>query len=121
MPTTARHSLATATGFAVTLPPANGTGFRVRFLVTVTAAGGNYTIVAAGSDKMNGFAHLFGDDAAALGGFAHVAGTATTVTLDGSTRGGFIGDVVEVEDVATALWQVRMFGHASGTEATPFS
>jgi hypothetical protein len=50
-----------------------------------------------------------------------VTTTGVTITMDGSTRGGFAGDVVELEDVATNVWAVRMFGHATGTEATPFS
>ncbi|SRR6266487_3731992 len=110
-----------ATGFQVTLPPALGKGFKCRFVVKTTASGGNYTIVAAGSDKLNGFAHLPGDDAAALAGWATAAGTATTITMDGSTRGGFAGDLVEVEDLISAVWHVRLYGHSSGTEATPFS
>lgn len=107
------------TGFAITLPAANGTGARFRIFVAATVSSGSHTIVAAGSDVMKGFAHLFGDDTSALGGFSTTAGT--TITMDGSTRGGFAGDVIELEDVASAVWAVRMFGHATGTEATPFS
>lgn len=110
-----------ATGFQVTLPAANGTGYTVKFIVKTTNSGGSYTIVCAGSDKMNGYLHAFGDDASAVGGFATSAGTATTFTMDGSTRAGFAGDYVEVTDYATGLWSVRAYGHATGTEATPFS
>lgn len=107
------------TGFATTLPLANGTGAKFKFFVAATVASGNHTIVCAGSDVLKGFCHLFGDDAAALGGFSTTAGT--TITMDGSTRGGFAGDVIELEDVASGIWAVRMYGHATGTEATPFS
>jgi hypothetical protein len=108
------------TGFAVTLPAANGTGSKYRFFIAATVSSGNHTIVtASASDVMKGFAHLFGDDTSALGGFSTI--TAVTITMDGSTRGGFAGDIVELEDVATNVWSVRMFGHATGTEATPFS
>jgi len=108
------------TGFAITLPVANGTGARFRFYVAATVSSGNHTIVtASASDVYKGFAHLFGDDTSALGGFSTTTGV--TITLDGSTRGGFAGDVIELEDVSSGVWSVRIFGHATGTEATPFS
>jgi hypothetical protein len=109
-----------ATGFATTLPVANGTGAKFRIFIATTVSSGSHTIVtASASDVYKGFAHLTGDDAAALGGFSTTTGV--TITMDGSTRGGFAGDVVELEDVATGVWAVRIFGHATGTEATPFS
>lgn len=109
-----------ATGFATTLPAAKGTGAKYRFFIATTVSSGSHTInTASASDVYKGFAHLFGDDAAALGGFSTTTGV--TITMDGSTRGGFAGDIVELEDVATNVWSVRMYGHATGTEATPFS
>lgn len=108
-----------ATGFATTLPSALGLGTKLKFFIATTVSSGNHTIVAAGSDVMKGFAHLFGDDTSALGGFATTSGT--TITMDGTTRGGFAGDYIEIEDVASGVWSVRMYGHATGTEATPFS
>ena len=107
------------TGFATTLPAALGTGMKLRFFVAATVSSGSHTIVTAGTDVMKGFAHFFGDDASALGGFSTT--TATTITMDGSTRGGFAGDIVELDDVASGIWSVRIYGHATGTEATPFS
>ena len=87
--------------------------------MAATVSSGHHTIVCAGGDVYKGFAHLFGDDASALGGFSTTSGT--TITMDGTTRGGFAGDVVELEDVASGIWSVRIYGHATGTEATPFS
>mgnify|MGYP007089703435 FL=1 len=83
------------------------------------ASGSRTIVTASASDVYKGFAHLTGDDAAALGGFSTTTGV--TITMDGSTRGGFAGDYIELEDVASGVWSVRMFGHATGTEATPFS
>ena len=109
-----------ATGFAITLPVANGTGSLFRFFIATTVSSGSHTIVtASASDVYKGFAHLTGDDAAALGGFATTTGV--TITMDGTTRGGIAGDIVELEDVATGVWSVRIFGRASGVEATPFT
>jgi len=111
--------ISNSTGFAITLPAALGTGLRLRFYVGTTVASGTQTIVVSGSDVMKGFAHQFGDDASALGGFSTTS--AGTITMDGSTRGGFAGDWIDMEDVASGVWSVRMYGHATGTEATPFS
>lgn len=108
-----------AAGVAVTLPAATGSGARYRFVVKTSMSGGNTTITRAGSDVMKGFAHLTADDATALGGFSTTS--ATVITLDGSTRGGYAGDVVELEDIASAVWAVRVLGRATGSEATPFS
>lgn len=111
-----------ATGFAITLPAASGTGWKVRLAIKTTITSGTTTIkVANTTDGMIGFAHLFGDDAAALGGFATTANTDDTITMDGSTRGGFAGDLIEIEDLVSGSFGVRIWGHASGTEATPFS
>jgi hypothetical protein len=95
-------------------------GCEVPLFIATTVSSGSHTIVtASASDVYKGFAHLFGDDTSALGGFSTTTGV--TITMDGSTRGGFAGDVVELEDVATNVWAVRIYGHATGTEATPFS
>lgn len=106
------------TGFATTLPAATGSGAKYRFVIKATVASGNHTIVATG-------AHLFGncftisDNSAAVLGYK--ANGATTITMDGSTRGGIKGDVIEIEDVATNVLIVRMTVAGTGSEATPFS
>ena len=40
--------------------------------------------------------------------------------MDGSTQGGLVGDKVVFTDVGTNLWQVNVWGAATGTEASPF-
>ncbi|MCA9687878.1 MAG: hypothetical protein KC457_37315, partial [Myxococcales bacterium] len=49
------------------------------------------------------------------------ASTSDTITFNGSTTGGIKGATVELQDVASNLWAVRVVGAATGTEATPFS
>lgn len=110
-----------AAGIAVTLPAATGSGRKIKFVVGTSITSNTTTLTCAGSDKMQGFALAFQDDASALGGFGAVAGTSTVFTMDGSTRGGYAGDVVEITDVAAARWQVEFVGKQTGTEATPFS
>ena len=52
-----------------------------------------------------------------------VATESDTITLfvASNTTGGIKGAVIELEDVASAVWQVSYVSDAGGTEATPFS
>lgn len=109
-----------AGGIAVTLPAATGTGDVFRFFVQATFTSDATIKAASASDSFLGHAFLQGDDASALGGFACAAND-DTLTMDGTTKGGYLGAWVEVEDVATGLFHVRYFSKATGTEATPFS
>jgi hypothetical protein len=54
-------------------------------------------------------------------GFIASAGSDDTITWNGTTTGGYVGDMIEIEDIASGLFQVKVLGKATGTEATPFS
>lgn len=117
-----------ALGVAVTLPAATGTGSVYRFMVNTSASGGSYTIaVANATDYFRGLNFVFSDNAAqaAIAWGTTNTGTAATesdtITLNGTTTGGLIGDYIEIIDVATATFLVRVFTKATGVEATPFS
>lgn len=110
-----------AAGIAVTLPAATGSGRVVEFVVGTLITSNTTTLTCAGSDKFQGFALTFPDDAAALGGWAATAGTSTIFTMDGTTRGGYAGDTIRIRDVALNRWQIEFYGKQTGTEATPFS
>lgn len=109
-----------AAGVALTLPAATGSGTRFRVLVGTAASGGSYVISTTSGELFKGQA--FGDD----GDGEPANGWSTpspcnTITMDGSTRGGVVGDVWEFEDIATDVWACLGFITQSGTEATPFS
>lgn len=111
-----------AAGIAVTLPNATGTGSVFRFVVGTTVTSNTTTIkVARAADAMQGVAYVRSDNSAAVLAYSATAGTDDTVTMDGSTTGGLVGDVIEVIDIAANRWQVLAFTQATGTEATPFS
>lgn len=110
-----------AAGIAVTLPAATGSGAKFTLFVGTTITSNTTTITASGTDKYQGYALAFQDDAAAVGGWGAVAGTSTIFTMDGTTRGGYAGDAVTFTDVALGRWQVAFTGKQTGTEATPFS
>lgn len=108
-----------ATGVAVTLPAATGTGNKYRIFIGTTMSGGNTVITATG-------AHLFGNAYVASDNATNVclafeAAGSTTMTLDGSTKGGVKGDIIELEDVAASVMLIRATFRETGSEATPFA
>lgn len=117
-----------AAGVAVTLPAATGSGDKYRFIVLTTASGGSYTIaVPNATDYMIGVALESADDATGTAKAFATANTGTvatesdTITLNGTTTMGIKGTIVELQDIASAVWEVKVAGQATGTEATPFS
>lgn len=108
-----------AAGITATLPAATGTGNRYEFIGLVDASGSQIIQVANATDVMMGWAAL-GNDAAGSSNF-YTADTSDTITLDGSTKGGYKGWRVVCDDIASGYWAVTVASEASGTEATPFS
>lgn len=110
-----------ASGATITLPAANGTGWKCRFFVKTTVTSNSDKIqVANSTDVMAGNA-IVGQDAGDTVVLFETASTSDTITLNGTTTGGIKGDYIDVEDVASGLYAVRLVLSATGTEATPFS
>jgi hypothetical protein len=109
-----------AGGIVATLPAASGSGTVFRFVVGTTFTSDGIIKVANASDIMTGSALVVSDGADAVVGFGTAADT-DTITLNGTTTGGYKGAFVEVIDVATNLFYVRVTTSATGSEATPFS
>jgi hypothetical protein len=109
-----------AAGIAVTLPAATGTGNVYDLVVITTITSNTTTITRAGSDTMQGQAWVMSDGAAAVLAY-DAAGTATVLTMNGTTQGGYVGHRIRLVDIATGKWHVTSMGKATGTEATPFS
>jgi hypothetical protein len=124
--TAAAHSgrtvfLDRAAGQAVTLPAATGSGNSYKFFVLTTITSNTTTIkVVDGTDVMAGVALVANDADASASLFETLAAT-DTISFNGGTTGGIRGATVELQDVATNLWSVRIVGAATGSEATPFS
>lgn len=115
--------ISSAAPLAVTLPQATGTGNRYRFVVTVAATATGHTVkVANATDNMAGSMAIFDTSATDITALAFAA-TATddTITLDGTTKAGTVGTVIDIEDVKTGLFSVLVRGAATGSYATPFS
>lgn len=109
-----------AAGIAVTLPAATGSMGIYRFLIGATVTSNTTTIKVVGDDTMKGLALQLADGGNTLAGYETAADT-DTITLNGTTTGGLIGDAVELIDIAADTWFVRVTGAATGAEASPFS
>lgn len=110
-----------AAGITFTLPAATGSGARYIVVVGTTITSNNLIIqVANSTDIMAGVAFQAADGGSTSNAW-EAGATDDTITMDGSTKGGIKGDRIDLEDVASGVWQVRVVGAATGTEATPFS
>ena len=110
-----------AAGAEVTLPPATGSGFRYTFIVgTTVTSNANVIQVANSDDIMQGVVIGAAESDDSVNGW-EAASDSDTITMDGSTTGGIVGDRVELVDVAENVWAVNGTIQQTGTEATPFS
>lgn len=111
-----------ANGIVVTLPAAAGTGAVYEFIVGTSASGGSYVIkVADATDVMGGMVQAADDTATPANKVWVTASDSDTITLNGGSQGGLIGDTIRLVDIATNQWVVHGTLKQSGTEATPFS
>jgi len=127
-------NLNSATGSAITLPPATGSGNWYRFLTTIAAPSSPHTIKVSASNNGNVGAsqdYFIGiistvDSATVTAYVAANSGTVSTnsdtITLSATTTGGLnVGAWIDLQDVANNTWSVRGQTSSSGTAATPFS
>ena len=106
----------------LTLPAATGTGAVYKFIVSVTNTS-NYKIqVADATDTIDGIMLYLDEDGTAVSAFPTVAAS-DTITLNGGTTGGIVGDYLELIDIATDQYHVRgvMRVAAGANPATPFT
>jgi hypothetical protein len=112
--------LSRAAGITVTLPAATGTGAEYRFVIPTSLSGTTKIKAASASDVMSGHCQV---DAslASNAPISFTAGTtADTISLNGTTTGGKLGDYFELIDTASGVWHVEGFIRSTGAGATPF-
>jgi hypothetical protein len=109
-------------GLAITPPAATGTGAEFKFCFTATISGGNVTIDAKAGNASDIFTGRCYQLKVGTGEVVYAAGaTDNLLTIDGSTKGGVIGDWITLVDVALHQWYVFFDSTGSGTVVTPFS
>ena len=115
------NTINAAAGLTLTLPAASGSGDVYRFFVGTTVTSNNVVIqVANGSDTMAGLAISAADGGDTANAW-ETASTSDTITLNGTTKGGVLGDMITLEDVAANKWAVQIISSSTSTEASPFS
>jgi len=94
----------------LTLPEATGSGAKFKFAVSVVNTS-SYVIVVADTTNCKFIGNVLIQDAdllATVGAVMYSAGaTDDTITLNGTTTGGQLGDFIELIDVATDVWFVQ--------------
>lgn len=110
-----------AAGITMTLPASAGNGTKFKIVVGTTITSNNLVIqVANSTDIMTGQCLVAQDAGDTIVAF-ETAADSDTITMNGSTKGGIKGDIIELEDVASGVWSVRIECSGTGTEVTPFS
>lgn len=117
-------TLSRAAGVTVTLPAATGTGavYKIAVVTTVTS-NADIIQVANATDEFVGIVYQVDADT----GDALVAYPALdadgfdTITMDGSTTGGILGDIYTIIDIAAGKFQLIGHQTGTGTVATPLS
>lgn len=112
----------TGASSTVTLPDATGSGAVFRFIVGAVNTSNHVVKVPDASNVIKGVVSILDNDSNALTAYA-ASGTDDTLTLNGTTTGGQIGDWVEFVDLATDTWHIcgQLLCPAGSNVADPFS
>lgn len=112
-----------AAGSVITLPASIGAGDAFTFVVATTVTSNNITIqVANTTDVFVGNALMCKDGGSSVDGFES-SGTsnADSFVLNGTTTGGYAGDMMVVSDILSGTFHALYLGAGTSTEATPFA
>lgn len=112
----------TAAASTCTLPDATGSGAVFRFIVSAVNTNNHVITVPDASNVLKGSVNILDNDSNAQTAYA-ASGTDDTLTLNGTTTGGQIGDWVELVDIAADTWAIRgqLVVPAGSNPADPFS
>lgn len=108
------------TPVVVTLPASSGSGNTYRFYIKTAATATESTIkVANATDVLKGIVFCATTTSDNAESFITTA-TSDSLEMNGTTKGGVVGDWYEFTDVSTGFYSVRGFSAPTGTEVTPF-
>ena len=101
--------LDTAAGTTATLPAASGSGAKFRFAVSVTATSNSHIIkVANANDFMTGFINVHDQDGTTAAMYKGDGSADDTITMNRTTTGGVIGDLIEIQDIKAKLVGIKL-------------
>lgn len=112
-----------AAGSTITLPASLGNGDVFKFVVATTVTSNNITIkVANTSDVFVGNAIMCKDGGSSVDGFeSSTVSGADSFVLNGTTTGGYAGDMMEIVDIKTNKFFAKYIGAGTSTEAAPYA
>lgn len=113
-----------AAGLTLTLPAATGTGDVYKVVVGTTVTSNNVVIqVANATDEFHGFiVNVDADTSDAVAAWPALDGDGyDTITLNGSTKGGIMGDSFTITDYASGKFLLEARTTGTGTVVTPLS
>jgi hypothetical protein len=113
-----------AAGLTLTLPAATGTGDVYKVVIGTTVTSNNVVIqVANATDEFHGFiVNVDADTSDAVAAWPALDGDGyDTITLNGSTKGGIMGDSFTITDYASGKFLLEARTTGTGTVATPLS
>ena len=112
-----------AAGSTITMPASLGNGDVFKFIVATTVTSNNITIkVANTSDVFVGNALMCMDGGVGISGFeSSLVSGADSFVMNGTTTGGYAGDMMEIVDIKTNKFFAKYIGAGTSTEATPFA
>lgn len=117
------YLLNTAAGSVLTLPAATGSGGTISIIVTTTVTSNSHKVLAASSSDFIGGAAV-GENAGTAKIFKSDFATNHSLQMPaaGSTpSGGYVGDIIELQDIATNNWAANIVYQAGTTPTTPFN
>jgi len=117
-----RLNIASTGGLAITPPAATGTGIAYTFFVSATISGGSFTIDAKAGNSADVFCGIAWQNKTGTGiTTTPTAANTNLLTLNGTTTGGILGDLITMVDVGTHAWNLEIVGQYTGSFSTPFS
>lgn len=110
-----------AAGIVFTLP-APVVGLKFKFVTTVAVTSNAYTVnTDAGTTFLVGHVQQIIDASATSEGQAADGTSHTGISSNGTTTGGLVGGVFELECISSTVWAINGILVGSGTLATPFT
>lgn len=110
-----------AAGAAIVLPAVTA-GASIVIVLGITITSNTTTITAEAGDLLIGYSFLEKTDGANAKTYFAPDGTDDLIiTLNGSTKGGLIGDRIELIGISDTEWRVRATLSHTGGAVTPFS
>ncbi len=110
-----------AAGITATLPASTGSGARFEIIVGTTVTSNTSVVKVANATDVFAGRVIQSADTGNTVVVYDTAATDDTITMNGSTTGGLIGDRIVLVDMKPGFWALEMFSSATGTEATPLS